>query len=187
MIEIIVPGTEGWDDKREIFVTCEKPVTIKLEHSLLSLANWERKWHKPLLPNLDKLSPEELMDYYRCMTISPKDLPDSVYLRMTKQNVDAIIKYINDPSTATTFGNLKPQKHKTPSKRHKQTSETIYASMFEYNIPLEFEKRHLNHLITLIRVCQERVNPGKPMSKAEALAWQREQNELRRSRLKTRG
>ena len=187
MLEIVIPGTDGWDDEKEMFVELEPPIKIKLEHSLLSLAKWEEKWHKPLLSNLKNLSSDEILDYYRCMTIGSKDLSIDVYKRMTKQNVSDITAYINDPFTATTIHELRMQKRSRPSRRSNQTAETIYASMFELNIPLEFEKRHLNHLLTLIRVCQERMNPGKPMSKAETLAWQREQNELRKARMHSRG
>ena len=47
MLTITIPGDEGWDPEKEEFVSLSSPVTLKLEHSLLSLAKWESKWHKP--------------------------------------------------------------------------------------------------------------------------------------------
>lgn len=188
MLEIIVPPNDGWDPKKEEFVSIGSPVTLKLEHSLLSLAKWESRWHKPFLST--KRTPEETIDYIKCMTIS-QHIDPSVYDRLTRENMDAINKYINDDATATKFYELmkpsKKSKADPPWKKKIQTSETIYAAMIECNIPIDFEKRHLNHLLTLIRVCQERMTPSKPMSKADRLAWQRAENERRLAKMKTRG
>ena len=192
MLEIIVPGDEGWDSEKEEFVYIKPPVTLKLEHSLLSLAKWETKWHKPFLKNLEGRTITELMDYVRCMTIT-QNISSDVYERLSKENFEAINKYINDPATATVFyekKNTSRQNGKPPkwmADRKVQTAETIYAAMFECGIPIEFEKRHLNHLLTLIRVCQERANPSGKMSKRDLLSWQRAQNEARRKKLGTRG
>ena len=184
MLEIKIPAEEYWNSEKQIF-EYSKPVTLKLEHSLLSLAKWESKWHTPFLSSKDR-TPEQTVDYVRCMTITPKVDPE-VYYRLTKENMDAIEAYMEDPATATKFYTKRPIKHSSPSKRRIQTAETIYASMFEYGIPIDFEKRHLNQLMTLIRVCQEQSSGGGKMSKAEQLAWQREQNELRKKKLHTKG
>lgn len=189
MLEIIVPGVEEWDESKEEFVTSEPPVTLKLEHSLLSLAKWESKHHKPYLSS-DPKTKEEEMDYIRCMTLNQNVKPE-VYGRLTVDNIMDIKQYINDEATATKFydlGNPKANVKKSPAWAKKvQTSEVIYALMFECNIPLEFEKRHLNHLMTLIKVCQERLNPSKSMSKSDRAKWQREQNAARLKRLGTKG
>ena len=37
MLEITIPGIDDWDEKTETFVTRIKEVTLRLEHSLVSL------------------------------------------------------------------------------------------------------------------------------------------------------
>lgn len=192
MLEITVPGDEGWDSEKEEFVTITPAVNLRLEHSLLSLAKWESKWHKPFL-STERTAAENL-DYVRCMTLN-QHVDPSVYMRLSRENMTAIYKYINDDATATKFYDLRKDSDGHKNKKRKlssrktniQTSETIYAAMFECGIPIDFEKRHLNHLLTLIRVCQERQNPSKAMSKQDRLAWQRAQNARRKSKLGTKG
>lgn len=47
MLEITVPAQEVWDDEKEEFVfsSAFKEWHLQLEHSLVSLSKWERKWH----------------------------------------------------------------------------------------------------------------------------------------------
>ena len=42
MLTIIVPGVEGWDEETLEFVDVVPPVTLQLEHSLLSLSEWNQ-------------------------------------------------------------------------------------------------------------------------------------------------
>ena len=95
-------------------------------------------------------------------------LPYSVY----KEVED----YISDPMTATTFTDY--------SKAQKQeiiTAELLYYSMISYGIPIEFEKRHVNQLIALIRVFTIKNGVSKKMSASEAAMLQRSINEKRRN------
>ena len=64
MLEINIPGKEGWDERTNEFVY-DKPATLRLEHSLLSLSKWESKWHKPFLDDTKSKTPEETLDYVR--------------------------------------------------------------------------------------------------------------------------
>jgi hypothetical protein len=59
--------------------------------------------------------------------------------------------------------------------------------MTQYNIPSQFEKWHINRLITLIRVCSEENKPKKKMTKREIMAQNKALNAARKARLGTKG
>ena len=197
MLEIVIPGRQCWDAKDEEF-RYEKDTVVRMEHSLVSLSKWECKWHVPFFSNIDKLTPEQAEDYYRCMTVT-QGVDPSVYSRMTAENRNAIQIYLNDPMTATWFhGEPRPDEPQTGTRKHKRpnppkrgrsvmTAEVIYAQMFGLGIPLECERWHLNRLFTLIRVCQESNTPPKKMSAGERMAQQKMLNEQRRAKFGTRG
>ena len=67
MLSIPIEATELFNELTGEFVTL-KPVTLKLEHSLISISKWEAKWHKPF-SNSEKTA-EEMRDYIRCMTLN---------------------------------------------------------------------------------------------------------------------
>lgn len=49
MLSITIPGREWLDEEKNEFVTTTS-MTIQMEHSLLSLHEWEKKWKKPFSP-----------------------------------------------------------------------------------------------------------------------------------------
>ena len=59
MLSITIEATELFNELTGEFVTL-KPVTLKLEHSLISISKWEAKWHKPF-SNSEKTA-EEMRD-----------------------------------------------------------------------------------------------------------------------------
>ena len=67
------------------------------------------------------------------------------------------------------------------------TNEIIYYWMISFNIPVEFEKWHLNKLLTLIRVCSIKNQPPKKMSRNEILSRNAAINAARRKRLNSKG
>ena len=85
-------------------------------------------------------------------------------------------EYMNDPMTATTIS--KDPNRTSSKKTGVMTAEQFYYLMFKCGIPPEWEHRHMNRLIMLIRVCEESENPRK-MSKAEILKQNRELNHAR--------
>ena len=173
MLEIEIPGREDWDERTNMFVY-EKPTTLRLEHSLLSLSKWESKWHKPWLDPGKPKTREELLDYIRCMTVT-QGVDPAVYDRLTRENWAAIRTYMDDPMTATKFT---PRKGGKQRARY-QTAEVIYAAMAGYGIPFSCEKWHLNRLLTLIRACGEENSPPEKMGRNEQMARQRALNAQR--------
>lgn len=182
MLSVIVSGTELWDETREEFISSGEDFELMLEHSLISLSKWESKYHKPFLSKKEH-SFEETLDYVRCMTLN-KYVPDSIYSRLSNENVRTIMEYIQDPMTATTFS----KDNKTASgSREIVTSELIYYWMISLNIPFECQKWHLNRLLTLIRVCNIKNTPPKKRSKREIMQRNAELNAQRRQMLNSSG
>lgn len=180
MLEITVPATEMFDEANQEFITY-KEQTLQLEHSLISLSKWESKWHKAFLSKREKTS-EETIDYVRCMTIT-KNVDPSVYTRLTRENVEQINKYIEDPMTAVYF----PEDKRTGSSGDTVTSELIYYWMISLNIPQEYQKWHLNRLLALIKVCNIKNSSGKKMSKGDVMRRNASLNAARRAKMHSNG
>lgn len=182
MLQITVPGVEMYDEKNNLFIY-KKERTLQLEHSLVSLSKWESKWGKPFISKTNDKSEEEIVDYIRCMTITQNVDPE-VYYRLTKKNYEEIEQYINAPMTATTF-----KKSVGGGRRSNETitAEIIYYWMITLNIPINFEKWHLNRLLTQIRVCNEKNTPGKKMSKREVMSQYASLNAARKQQLNSKG
>lgn len=179
MLKIFVPSGELFDELSGRFITVNGR-ELQLEHSLVSISKWESRWKKPFLSDQPK-SREETMDYVRCMTIS-QNVDPNVYLGLSDANVNAVNKYIDDPMTATTFKNDKKK-----ASRQIVTSEIIYYWMISLGIPMECQKWHLNRLLALIRVCDEKNQPGRKKSRKDIIAENRALNQMRRAKSGSRG
>jgi len=178
-IKITVPGEEFWDEKEEIFRT--NPGTVlTLEHSLVSLSKWESFFKKPFLGQ-EKKTPEETFEYIRMMSLD-EDVPEVIFHRLSNENVAEINAYIEDKMTATTFREM-PRS----GSREIITNEIIRNWMVSFNVPLEYENRHLNQLFTLIKVINEKNKPQKKMSRSELAAHNRSLNERRLKQYGTSG
>jgi hypothetical protein len=160
MLELKIPETDSYSNERKAFITI-KGYTLQLEHSLISIAKWESKWHKPFLAKKEKTK-EETLDYIRCMVLN-KDADSIRYDLIPAEQLDEIVAYIQAPMTATTFNN--PQNN--PTNKMVITAEVIYYWMIAFNIPEAYRKWHLNQLLTLINVCSIMNQPTKKMSAAE--------------------
>ena len=186
MLRITIPavkGTELWDEGSETFVKTPdlKEQTLQLEHSLVSISKWESKWCKPFISKTEKTD-EETIDYIRCMTIN-SNVDPSVYDRLTRENLEEIRDYINAPMTATTVREINSGKNNNEV----VTSELIYYWMISLQIPVEFQKWHLNRLITLIKVLNVKNSPPKKMSKREIMSRNAALNAARRKQLNSKG
>lgn len=181
MLLIHVPGSEKFDESTNEFIYTNE-TTIQLEHSLVSLSKWESKWHKAFYHPTNKKTDEETLDYVRCMTLTQNVKPETYYALST-ENVQQIQQYINDPMTATTFN---ADQQTTPN-REIITAELIYYWMISYNIPVEFEKWHLNKLLALIKVCSIKNSKPKKMTKRQIMNQNAALNAARRQKLKSKG
>ena len=91
--------------------------------------------------------------------------------------------YIEDPMSATYYFDDKKQ----TGSRDVMTAEYIYYCMFANNIPLDFENRHLNKLIAIIKMCGLKNSPPKKMSKSDIANRHRQINAANRAKYHTKG
>ncbi len=160
MFSLKIDDTMFFDEATETRIMV-KGQTLQLEHSLISVSKWEAKWKKPFLSR-EGHTREETIDYIRFMTITQNVNP-ILYSLISDEQIRDIFAYMDDPMTATTFvkqegrgGTIKPT-----------TNEEIYYAMAAYQIPFSCEKWHLNRLLTLIRVADERNKPKKNMPRGD--------------------
>lgn len=188
MLEIVIPEQhyELFDEIKEEFIKVDiKETKMQLEHSLISIKKWEQKWHKSFLKNAEQLSHIELIDYIRCMALS-HGIDSEIYNWIPKEIIDEIVKYIRDPMSATYLNNnnlVGAQKNSGDT----ITAEVIYYWMITLGIPVEFQKWHLNQLLTLIKVVN--VKNGKPIKKNPKIAAKERAalNAKRRAASKSKG
>jgi hypothetical protein len=187
MLEIQIGARDGWDEAKEEFVKIPPIAVLQLEHSLISISKWESKWHKPFLQSADHLTNEEIIDYIRCMTISPGNVKPEVYNKLSQQNITDIVDYIRNPMTATWFS----EDNKKAKSKDVITSELIYYWMVALQIPFECQKWHINRLLTLIRVCNAKNEESMPnknkMSRRELMSRNAALNAQRKAKLNTKG
>ena len=181
MLIITVPETELFNDETQSFQTVPKK-ELRLEHSLVSISKWEAKWKKPFLGK-DPMTYEQTVDYVRCMTITQNVNPIT-YSCLSVENIEKVKDYIADPMTATWFSSKQPA---GPKNHSVITSEILYWQMIALEIPMECQTWHLNRLLTLIRVCSEKNQPGKKMSKRDLMNRNRSLNAARKARMGSKG
>lgn len=183
MLKIIIPGRELWDEVNEEFITISE-CTFYLEHSLVSISEWEGKYHKSFIDTKEKTN-EEMFDYIKMMVVGKK--PEDYYFNfLTEEQVKAIGRYIEDPMTATTFSD---EEEKKSNSKELTTAETIYYYMTALNIPFECQRWHINKLIALIKLCSIKNDPESKKDKkltSSDLANRRAKMEAARARWKSK-
>lgn len=180
MLEIKINAGQAYDDQRNEFIEV-KDTVIRLEHSLLSLAKWEAIHEKPYLNRTD-LTAQESLDYIHCMCLD-KNVDKNALMFLTREQIQQIRAYIDKPMTATTIQDRRPKTGRSET----ITSEIIYYWMISLGIPIEFEKWHLNRLLTLIRICDIKNSNGTKMPRDKQLSEQRMLNAQRRAKLHSKG
>lgn len=180
MLKIIVPKGEFFNEATNKFFEVAE-TTLKLEHSLVSLSKWESHFEKPFISTTNKTR-EETLWYIQAMTLD-EDVPEEVYMGLTDENIRDINRYIDSKQTATWFSE-NPNAKKS---REIITAEVIYYWMISLQIPFECQYWHLERLITLIKVCDDKNSPKKKMSAKDRAHMQRTLNEQRRAQYNTNG
>lgn len=183
MLTLPIYGESAWDDVKEEFTEATKDYNLQMEHSLLSISKWEAIYHKPFL-STDK-DFEMLKTYAKCMTIN--NVPDKVYEKLNADHILKMTKYIEDPMTATWFSDGQGAHNNGRVNGKVITSELIYCWMTQLNIPVEFQKWHLNRLLTLIRVISIENDPKGNSRPKMTNAERRALNKARQAKYHTRG
>lgn len=180
MKKITIPSGEMFNSATNEFITV-KGQTITLEHSLVSLSKWEAKYHKPWLTKFPE-NYQEFIDYVRFMTLT-QNVDPMIYNFLTKAQIEEILKYIQEPMTATTISS-----HGGGRGHQVVTAEVIYYWMISFGIPVEVcQKWHLNRLMMLIRVCGEMNGPKKKIGPQDLAMRNNSLNAARKAALHTRG
>ena len=180
MLRIVIPASEYFNEAANEFISSNGQ-ELCLEHSLVSLSKWESKLHKPFLSKESK-TVEESIEYIRCMTLTECVEPN-VYNGINDSIISQVEAYIQDPMTATWFS----KKDNRPPSRQVITAEVIYHMMIALGIPFECQYWHLNRLLTLIRVCNEKNAQPKKLSKRELASRNTALNMARRKAHHSKG
>lgn len=179
MLEITVKSGEWFDERTNEF-RYTKETKFQLEHSLLSISKWEKKWHVQFIGN-ENLMQEQMLDYIKCMCINANantDLLES----LTIDQFQEIKDYIADSQSAT--GKLKDIPDNGKKNHDPPTSEFIYSWMIALEIPMECEKWHINRLLKLIHIRALDNQPEQHHTQAQINAHHRAVNAARRAKAK---
>lgn len=179
MLSLPIYGPESYDSVNDRFTHAEL-FRLELEHSLVSLSKWESKFEKPFLGEGEKTE-AELLWYINAMH-QGDELPEDLHLYLTDDHVRQVNEYINAKMTATWFSEVDDKKNKEVI-----TAEVIYYWMVSLQIPFECQSWHLNRLMTLVRVINEKNAPPKQLSREQIMERNRRLNEERQRKYGTSG
>ena len=180
MKKITVPAQELFDPKTGTFFYT-KPVTLVLEHSLLSLSKWESDWEKPFIDREHTVA--EFNDYIRCMTLT-QNVDPSVYDRLTDANRKEVQAYIDRKMSAAVIHSIDNQQQ---SKKF-MTADLIYYYMVEAGVPFDpCQKWHLNRLLMLLRIIGIERKSGSKSGKTNKLDSARRHADINHARRASKG
>lgn len=175
MLPIEIESRTTWNPIKEEFGEI-KGFSVKLEHCLLAISEWESITCKPFLDNKEKNN-EELMLYIKCMALNDELTEEqTVAIISDEYAMTKIKKRIESPMTATVINR---QSSKNNGGQF-LTSELMYSWLVALHIPFEVEKWPLQRMIKLVEVCNQNNQPAKQMSKNDILRQNRSLNAARR-------
>jgi hypothetical protein len=175
-----VPEQKIYDEASSTFYDIE-PTTLRLEHSLQAISKWESKWKKPFLDPTVTKTPDEVLDYIRCMLVDPEDdIDPNVWKAISRKDLKEIEMYISNSMTATTVSNKKTGK----AASKKMTSELLYYYMSALGIPFDCDSWHLSRLLMLIQVAAVEQQGPKKMPKNEMISQRNELNRIRQAKMR---
>ena len=197
----IIPKQEYYDNRKEEFITVPEQkipaIHLQLEHSLKSIGKWESTWYKSFIET-KRLTPQEFIDYIRCMTMNPQKDPD-IYKYLSSNDFDKIIEYMQKPQSAWQIRpkveDPKPKKksHKKKKKIQTTSSESLWYAMIQYGLPAdECQNWHLNRLLAMLDyfdyMNDDDADGSEPkLSEHEILEHYRILNEKNRKRFNSKG
>lgn len=181
MLTIDLGELEFYDGASNQFVY-EKGGIVRFEYSLKAVYDWESRWKKPFLKG--DLTDDELIDFYKTMALDPVD-----ERFLTSDVLTTLAEYVQDGHTATTFSSSQNGQNgnNTTGRPKVYTAEEIYALMFNAHIPLDFENRNLNRLLTILRILHSYNSQPKKMSKQEIMKQNASLNAERKAKMNSRG
>lgn len=188
--ERILPERRLFDQEHSEFIiipeTRLKPMKLKLEHSLMSIRIWEAE-HETPFSEIEKMTPEDLIGYIRCMTINRQE-DDSVYDQLTAKDLERVSDYISRQNSAW---EIRKGDGKKSGRKKKNTVEGIYYTMIQLGIPIDpCEQWHLGSLLALIDYFDSKGggnSGGKKKSWGEMQAQFLRMNEANRKKYHSRG
>lgn len=181
MLNITIASTELFNNLTNEFIPVSEK-KLKLEYSLFAISKWESKFHKSFFTKVKKTR-EELLAFIRFMDLDEETDP-IYYSLLTKDQINAIVEYMNDPMT----GRSPAYKSQKKNINLYTTVEDIYYSMAANGIPFECEKWNFNRLQALLRYCNNKNSPdNSKMSMKDTYAMYSDINAARRKALKSKG
>lgn len=189
--ERVLPERRLFDQAASEFIVIPemrlKPMKLKLEHSLMSIRIWEAE-HETPFSEIDKMTPEDLIGYIKCMTINRQE-DDSVYDQLTAKDLERVSNYIARQNSAWEISRKNGSKR--PGRKRKNTVEGIYYTMIQLGIPIDpCEQWHLGSLLALIDYFDRNSGGnagGKKKSWSEMQAQFLRMNEANRKKYHSRG
>lgn len=182
MLELHLPAMELFDRKNSKIRRVPE-LTLRLEHSLLTISKWETIWEIPFLSDTKKTN-EQLYSYVSVM--SNGDASEETLSRLTPEHYEKLNEYLNARHSATWFSDSPTKSRGTQT----VTSELIYFWMTTYNIPFECESWPLARLMNLIRIAALKNDPEsgkKKKSKSQMMSERAMLNKKRREQYGTTG
>lgn len=174
MIKIYIPeNSDAYDPTSGEFTTIKGGI-FSFENSLKSISKWEARHQKRWLDERVNKTDDELLDYYKCMCITP-----GFKVEMLNDDIIKILnEYVQTEHTGTTIHNHGIQNGCGSVRNSGISSEQIYAKMVMAGIPFECDKWEIHRLLKLIE-CVNILSGGHKMGKTQSAVNAAKINEQR--------